>query len=219
MRYKLVIFDFDGTLADSLPWMVTILDQVADKFHVKRVDPNDLEELRGYSARQLFQLYEIPFWKLALMGSYVRRQMGENINQIQLFPGVDRLLERLDERGIPLALVTSNSFENACQVLGPANAARFRYLECGVSLFGKSPKLQKILRKSKVAPGDAICIGDEIRDIEAAKKIKIPFGAVSWGYTRLTALQAHGPEEVFSSVEDMFEKLTADFSHGLNGQN
>lgn len=207
MSYQLVIFDFDGTLADSLPWMVSILDQVADKFHVKRVDPNDLETLRGYSARQLFQLYEIPFWKLALMGSYVRRQMGENIDQIQLFPGVERLLTRLSQQGIPMALVTSNSYENACQVLGPENAALFRYFECGVSIFGKPPKLQKILRKSKVARSEVICIGDEIRDIEAAKKVKIPFGAVSWGYTRLAALQAHGPEEVFASVEEMIEKI------------
>ncbi|NMB89657.1 MAG: HAD hydrolase-like protein, partial [Chloroflexi bacterium] len=62
-------------------------------------------------------------------------------------------------------------------------------------------------RASRIHPGEALCIGDEIRDIEAAHKVKIPFGAVSWGYTNVEALQAHAPFEVFANIEDMLTKI------------
>jgi len=64
-----------------------------------------------------------------------------------------------------------------------------------------------VLRSSGVTAAEAICVGDEIRDLEAARGEGIAFGAVSWGYTNPEALQAHGPEEMFSSVDEILQKL------------
>jgi len=205
--YKLVIFDFDGTLADSFPYVLSIMDQLADEYRFQRVDKSEIETLRSSGAGQLIKRYRVPIWKIARIGNRVRGLMAENIHQIARFDGVDRLLQVLSAQGIQLAILTTNSCENVRRVLGAENAALIRYYECGVSIFGKPAKIRKLLRKSGVSPQEALCIGDEIRDLEAARRVKVTFGAVSWGYTRIEALQAHSPDHVFTSVDQIVEEI------------
>jgi phosphoglycolate phosphatase len=208
MKYKLVIFDFDGTLADSFPWALSVIDSVADKYRVKRLEQEQIEILRSYHPRTLMKMYGIPMWKMPIISRHVHKRMAKEIHAIPLFEGVDRLFDTLASQGTRLAVVSSNAGGNVKAVLGPHIVSMIEYFECGVSLFGKPAKLRKVLKKSGVRPEDAICIGDEIRDIEAAHKVKIPFGAVAWGYSTVEALRALFPAEVFTSMDDMIDKIT-----------
>ncbi|HEV2147835.1 MAG TPA: HAD hydrolase-like protein [Longimicrobiaceae bacterium] len=203
MKYRLVIFDFDGTLADSFPWFVRVVNSVADRYRFRRIEEGEIEVLRGYGARRLMRHLAVPAWKLPLIVRHMRILKSRDVREIPLFPGVNGLLRELAERGVELALVTSNSYENAVRILGPENAARFRYWECGASVFGKRARFRRVLRRSGVPRGEALCIGDEIRDLEAARAEGIPFGAVAWGYTRADALRAHAPAESFETVGDI----------------
>ena len=54
MGYRLAIFDFDGTLADSLPWFEGILDRVADEFAIRKIDPE--ARINGELATNLYDL-------------------------------------------------------------------------------------------------------------------------------------------------------------------
>ncbi len=207
MKYKLVIFDFDGTLADTFPWILSILDQVADKYKFKRIERSEVETFRTYEAGKLIQLHHVPLWKAGRIANYVRAMMSKDIGQIRLFAGMDCVLNSLVEKGATLALVSSNSWENVRQVLGPQNASLIKYYECGVALLGKSPKFRQILRKSGAEPDETICIGDEIRDSQAARQTNLAFGAVAWGYTKLEALVAEAPQEVFTSVSEIVDKI------------
>jgi phosphoglycolate phosphatase len=207
VKYKLVIFDFDGTLADSFPWFISVANTIADKYQFKRIEVHEIETLRGYGARQIVQHLGVPWWKLPLIGRHMRRLTAENIGQIAVFEGVDRLFEQLSQAGVKIALVTSNACANARRVLGPDNAARIAFYECDVSMFGKSARFRRILKQSGVMPHEALCIGDEIRDLEAAAKAGIPFGAVAWGFTQIEALQAHAPAEVFMRMDEIAERI------------
>ncbi|HEX8905169.1 MAG TPA: hypothetical protein VF771_10030, partial [Longimicrobiaceae bacterium] len=102
---------------------------------------------------------------------------------------------------------SSNSAANVRHALGAANAGLIRYYGCGASLFGKRVKLRQVLRESGTPAGAAICIGDEVRDLHAARAEGIAFGAVAWGYTRLEALAALAPEEIFTRVDEIAERL------------
>jgi len=203
MPCKLAIFDFDGTLADTFDWFIAVVNEVADKFRFRRIEPHEVETLRGYEARRIIQHLGVPMWKMPLVAREMRGRMSRDIGGIALFPGVDEMLERLAGRGVALAVVTSNSADNVRRVLGPRNFALIRHLECGAAVLGKRPKLRKVLRAAGVAPGEAICIGDEIRDLHAARAEGIPFGAVTWGFTRGDALRALAPEAVFERMEEI----------------
>ena len=207
MRAKLAIFDFDGTLADSFSWFLSVVNRIADEHRFRRIEENEIETLRGQTARQIVAHLGVPAWKLPRMAHSMRQHMAREIDHITLFPGVDRLLQGLARRGIRIAIVTSNSISNVRRVLGPDSASLIQHYGCGVSLFGKPAKLRAILRDSGLSAAEAIYIGDEIRDWEAARAEGIAFGAVCWGYTKPEALRALGPQEIFASPEEILQKL------------
>jgi phosphoglycolate phosphatase len=207
MKYKLVIFDFDGTLADSLPFFLGAADRLADKYRFKRLSEQDLETVRDYGARRMLQHVGLPAWKVPLVATEFRRMMARDIRQIALFDGVEQALRALAGRGAMLAVVSSNSLENVRTVLGEDLAGAIAHFECGVSLFGKSAKFRKILAQSRCAHSDAIYIGDGIEDREAARRQNIAFGAVSWGYTNIRTLGMEA-QEVFTSIDQIADRLT-----------
>ncbi len=207
VKYRLAIFDFDGTLADSFPWFIRVVNGVADRYRFRRIEEADVDTLRGFSARQMMKHLAVPAWKLPQSMRALRNMKAADVEQIRLFAGVDEMLRSLAERGVELALVTSNSYDNAVRILGPENAARFRYYECGMSMFGKRAGFRRVLRRSGIPRERAICIGDEIRDLEAAHAEGIAFGAVAWGFTHLASLRAHAPAEVFATVDEIAARV------------
>jgi phosphoglycolate phosphatase len=199
MRYKLLIFDFDGTLADTFTWFVANINRAAQKYGFEPITPNNLESLRNTDALTLLRDHGIPGWKVPLIAGYMRKLMAQNIEKIRLFPGMDPVLHQLAKSGIKLALVSSNARGNIVTVLGQS-AMLFSSYECGVGLAGKESKIKKVLRAAGTALSEAILIGDEIRDGRAARKAGVAFGAVTWGYNSAESLRALNPELLFEDV-------------------
>ena len=149
----------------------------------------------------------VPTWKLPLIVTHMRKLKTRDIDTISLFPGASQMMRRLHDAGVKLAIVSSNAPHNVEKVLGQKNTRLIHYMDCGGSVFGKASMLTKVIRQSGVPPQRALCIGDEIRDMEAAKSAGIPFGAVAWGYTKLSALQTHGPKETFTTMDEIPERV------------
>lgn len=207
MKVELAIFDFDGTLADSMDLFLSVSDEVADHFRFPRLDRSELENLRQKNARELLKLHRIPLWKAPLIVNHARRLMARDIQRISLFPGMQAVLHRFAEAGVLLSVVSSNAELTVRQVLGHECAGLIRYYACGAALFGKADKYRRVLRLSGVRPERAISIGDELRDAEAAREAGIPFGAVTWGITGAAALRAYNPAYVFERVEELADRL------------
>lgn len=206
-HYELVLFDFDGTLADTFPWFAGVLNDVADRYRFNRVQGEEAELLRGCEPRVILQRLGIAPWKLLFVARHLRRALARDVHQISLFSGVPELLAGLRSSGSLLAIVSSNSEGNVRAILGPENAGRFTLYACGSSLFGKAAKIRRILARSAVAPDRSILVGDEIRDAQAARACGIAFGAVSWGYNTPEALQLCCPQELFRTPGELLEKL------------
>jgi phosphoglycolate phosphatase len=208
MTVELAIFDFDGTLADSIPWLQGVFDQVAERYGFRKLDRSKVDDLRHFNIRQLLSQHDIPLWKLPLIARHLRLLMRRHIAAIKPVAGIQAALGSLADQGVALGIVTSNSHNNVSQVLGPDTAALFRYWECGASLFGKASKLRKLVRASGHANDVVIYVGDEIRDVDAAREARIAFGAVAWGFTHLQSLVAQGVTETFSDPTELVTKLT-----------
>jgi phosphoglycolate phosphatase len=138
----------------------------------------------------------------------MRRLKAAHVGGIALFPGTDAMLRALKDGGVALALVTSDHEANARAQLGP-HAALFSHFACGASLFGKAAKFRRVLRRAGIEPARAIAIGDEVRDIEAARAAGICCAAVTWGYAAPDALRAHAPDFVFERMEEIATRLRA----------
>ena len=199
-QYNLAIFDFDGTLANSLIWFRKIVNELADKYGFKRIEDDEVDLLRSYDAFQIMKHLSLPAWKLPSIAAHVRKLMSAQIREVPLYDGVDTMLASLAEQGVTLAVVSSNIEGNVRQVLGPELVALVKTFECGVSLFGKASKLRKVLRHTGISAAEAIYIGDEIRDVQAARDVGVASGAVVWGYNYAAALRAMAPTSLFEDV-------------------
>jgi phosphoglycolate phosphatase len=201
-KYKLAIFDLDGTLSDSLPWFRRVVNSIADKHRFKRIEDDDVEMLRGKSSREIIKYLGVSMWRIPIIAKDMRRLKSQSVNTIPLFTGVDVMLQELSRLGVTLAVVSSDAESNARQALGE-NAALISQFACGASLFGKAAKFKVILKRTGIAAANAICIGDEVRDGEAARAAGIDFGAVSWGFAKTEALQKAAPIVMFERVSDI----------------
>jgi phosphoglycolate phosphatase len=202
MTYRLAIFDLDGTLSDSFPWFLTVVNSFADKHGFRRIETQDIEMLRGQSTHEIIRYLAVPYWKLPAIGRDMRRLKSQHMHEIPLFRGVPGMLRDLSARGVRLAMVSSDDEANARAALGE-HACLIRHYACGAALFGKAAKCRRVLKEAGVSAHEAISIGDEVRDAEAARNAGIAFGAVSWGYARVEALRKLGPVAVFDRVGEI----------------
>ncbi|UVO40218.1 HAD-IA family hydrolase [Bradyrhizobium arachidis] len=206
MPFSLAIFDLDGTLVDSFPWFLRTINDVADRFGFRRVRDEDIEGIRHASTREILKQLEVPLWKLPAIARYARRLKAEAAGEISLFAGAEAMLRTLAETGVQLALVTSDSEVNARQKLG-ASAALFQHFDCAASVFGKPAKFRRVIRRAGVTPDNVVSIGDEVRDIEAARAVGIACGAVSWGYAAPAALRALAPDYMFAQMDEIADAV------------
>lgn len=202
LPYRLVVFDFDGTLADSARWMRGVIDEMAVKHHFKRVHDDEIEVLRGQSTRAILAYLGIETWRLPFIARDVRRLSAAAAPSLRLFEGVAELLRSLHGRGVTIAVVTSNAEATVRTVLG-ADASLVSHYACGASLFGKDRKLAALVRNVGVPRSEVLCLGDETRDIEAARAVGLTAAAVTWGYATEAVLRAAAPDHVFHRVAEV----------------
>jgi phosphoglycolate phosphatase len=192
---------------NTLPWMRSVFNELAREYGVREVDMRDYERYRDLHGRALLRELKLPIWKLPQVVSGMRKRMSQHAGQFSLFSGMNDVLEQLADSQMQLAIVSSNSRQNVERVLGPDNVKRIRHFACEVSMFGKAAKLKTVLKASAVGREEAIYIGDEIRDAEAAQKVGIAFGGVGWGQHSEKALRAQKPAHFFASVPEIAASL------------
>jgi phosphoglycolate phosphatase len=202
MRFELFIFDFDGTLADSGPFMSQAFNRAAARFGFRQLSRDEIEAMRGRDSRTVIRELGVPMWRLPQIATYMRRLAQEG-PAAALFPGISAALHALHGAGAKLAVVSSNSEGVVRRALGEGCASLIQIYACNASMFGKAAKFKRVLKRTAVAADQAIAIGDETRDIEAARAASIACGAVAWGYATASVLQAHAPDFFFHTPDDI----------------
>jgi phosphoglycolate phosphatase len=212
-RYELVIFDFDGTLADSAAWMMRAVNPMARRYGFKTVTDEEIEMLRGRSTREVIRYLGVSPWKLPLIARAGKKLMAADAHTIPLFPETAKMLRALHGAGVKIAVVSSNSEQVIRRVLGPELSELISLYACGASLFGKARKFKQVTARG-VSRDKVICIGDETRDIEAARAVGLDCGAVGWGYAKPSILAEHRPTVSFNSMSEIISFMAASEARG-----
>lgn len=212
-RYDLVIFDFDGTLADSLTWFRSAMGDVASKHGLGPMSEERAESLRGLTPKQILSELKIPTWKLPFIAADVRAMAAENVDQIKLYEGIPETLRALHADGVQVAVVSSNGETAVREVLGEELSSLISQFACGAALFGKASIFRKVMKKADVTPERTLSIGDEVRDIEAAREAGCDCAAVCWGFATPEILAAQEPDMLIedrSAVQPLTHLLPLD---------
>jgi phosphoglycolate phosphatase len=202
MPFKLVLWDFDGTLADSLPTAVGIFNRLAPEMGFKPLE--DLAAARGLPMRQLLRQQGISLWRLPRLIRKYQAAAAHEAHQLKLVPGLDTVLANLRSGGVRLGVLSSNREDNIRSCLR-ANAVEqnFSFVIGYPRLFGKSKALKRILRTERMDRFDVLYIGDELRDVEAAKKAGVAAAAVTWGFQTAELLRTGAPDYLVSRVDEL----------------
>ena len=184
-----------------------MLNQVADRYGFRRVGEAEIAMLRGRDNREIVRYLGVPAWKLPLIAAHMRRRVARDAAAIPLFEGTPRVLRALKERGVAAAVVSSNAEPNVRRILGPECAPLVDLYGCGASLFGKAARFRRVLERTGARQEEAICVGDEARDLQAASEAGLASGAATWGYATAELLERQRPTMVFADMDDMLRKL------------
>ncbi|MFB5607034.1 MAG: HAD-IA family hydrolase [Candidatus Nitrosomaritimum yanchengensis] len=203
MQRPVVIFDFDGTIANTLDSIIDIMNNLSEDFRFRKIRDEDKEYLRGKRPREILNHLGISLFKLPFVIRKVRREINSHI--ALLSPSVDLLpaLKLLKKNKCQLGIVTTNIEENVRKFLHANNLDQFDLFYTSKKIFGKDKTISKIIRDMKLEKSNVYFVGDEVRDIEAGKKAGVNTIAVSWGYNTKEALAKENPEFLIDSPDDI----------------
>ena len=145
----------------------------------------------------------ISIFKLPIVVRKIRFEMNKEIVHLKTAVDLRDTLVDLKENGCILGILTTNSRENVTEFLKNNNLELFDFIYSGRAVFGKSRLLKKLMKEKKIPHADPIYIGDEIRDVEAAKKAGIKVIGVTWGYNTKMALLTSHPDHVVEKPEEL----------------
>ena len=216
-KLPLLIFDFDGTLAQTLDTGVEIFNDIAADYGLDPVTLDEVKELRNLHTRALLDHMGISRLLAVKLGAHVKRLLHDRMDEVKVVCGIREAIRELYEAGFPMGILSSNAAENVRVFLVRHGLADcFGFVEAGVSLFGKTRRIRNVLRQQKVPAENAMYVGDETRDMEASRRAGVCALGVCWGANGREAILTEGPEFCVGKPQEMVA-AAKDFAAGNTG--
>lgn len=191
-----LIFDFDGTLSDSLDVAVKIYNRIAPKYKLKEVQPEEVAEFQNQTWADVIKALKIPRRLIPVLAIHIMQQSKMRIAEFKPFEGIKEMLEYLSCSGHRLFIISSNSVENIQIFLQNNQLEHFEKVYSSPKFFGKHHTIKKVIRENRLQKKDTFYIGDEVRDVVASRKSGISVYSVCWGYNTQGALKKVNPEHL-----------------------
>jgi HAD superfamily hydrolase (TIGR01549 family) len=196
------IFDFDGTIANTIPAFISIFKKLGEGYGMS-IEDETLLKLRDRPIKEIFHELNIPLIKLPFIARKSRKEFNKEVAHLKPIKGMKDLLLTLKKQGQTLGIVSSNSKESIKKFLEENDLQIFDFISTNNRVFGKAKSLKKIFKVNEYSKENAVYIGDEIRDIEAARKVGIKMISVTWGVNTRDGLSQYNPDFLVDSPVEL----------------
>jgi phosphoglycolate phosphatase len=202
-----LLFDFDGTIADSFHLGIKIANRLAPKYGLSQFTDDDFKRFRSLPMHKVLKELKIPFYKIPGAIKLALSEYHHLLSELEPCEEVLEMLNSLKDMQIPMALLSSNDTKNLHGFLKRFGIDEFRWVEGTSGILKKANRICQQLKKHGLKPSQVIYVGDEVRDIEAAKKCGIRVIAVTWGFQTTELLCSHNPDYLVDKPAQIVDLL------------
>jgi phosphoglycolate phosphatase len=207
MAKPILIFDFDGTIADSFHFILKLSNELATEFHFRQIRNEDVERMKEMTMWEVIDFLKVPILRIPAILGKARKQLFNDISNIEPVTGLEEMIREFRVRGYFMGILTSNSAENVEKFLRVHHLDMFDFIKASPHAWGKEHCLKDLIKSLHLQQDRIIYVGDEVRDLEAARKAGVKSAAVTWGYNGTNVLKAYKPNFIVHSPKDLVSVL------------
>jgi len=203
-----VVFDFDGTIANSRAVVISAYNQVAEKHRFNPMVEADIPVLSRLSIPERCRKMGVPLYKLPSVMVEVGRSYKNFVDSVVAFDGMLPVLQTLHRHGLTVGIISTNSAENIQRFLARNGMEPVvQRVHCSSNMFGKDKVISRYLKTYGLTPEQVLYVGDEERDVVASRKMKLRVLSVSWGFETLDVLTKAGPDFIAHQPADILQRV------------
>lgn len=203
---KTIVFDFDGTIANSFSSLLGVFEDITDR--QQKLTPTEIDDLRKKTLKEILDYLEVKKWQIPRLIIKAKKAMAIKITDIKPFDGLPQVIKTLHQDGYRLFILSSNSSKIISKFLKANNMDSYFVSVYGdIGLRSKASALKKLMKKEHITKAQCVYIGDEVRDIEASRKISITHVAVGWGFNHPSTLKDQHPTALAMKPRDLLTIL------------
>lgn len=206
MSKPLLIFDFDGTICDSLHAAVAVFNMVAEKFNGGlgiAVTADDIRTSR--SPDILIEELRIPEERKRDAERELRAALTDKMTSLSPFAGMPEVLRHFHGKGLKMGILTSNARNNVDIFLQQYDLQLFDFVEADVDFLCKHERLITMRERGEFGDVPIWLIEDEVRGVEAARRAGINVVSVTWGFHAPEVLQEVNPDHLIDNPQELLQ--------------
>lgn len=207
MNKRYIVFDFDGTIANTVDPAFKLGNTVLKEMGEQQLTATQLGSLRDKSYMEIIKTFKVPIWKVPILLLKLRTKLQDNFEMVEPYPHMKEVLEELSKEGYYMYILTSNDKAFVQHFMDKYDINVFEDVYSEMNIFGKAEALKKFMKIQKIQADDMIYIGDEVRDIEACHKNKTRIISITWGFNTEDILKQHNPDTIITSPKQLLKAI------------
>ena len=205
---KLVAFDYDGVIVDSMSLNRQITNSVCSELvpEARTITQDDIENLNHMSFQEVSKIVGVPDEMIPSCLKLINKRLVEAYSTLSLFDGIPELVQHLADEGHVIAVVTHNTEKAVYSLM-----KKYRIDGCFSMILGaesdgeKGEKLMRLQNEFAISPELTFMIGDSVGDIREAKLANARSIAVEWGFQSIKRLKTCNPDFIVGTPEEIKE--------------
>lgn len=203
MKEPYLLFDFDGTIANSIDILYEIINLMAPEYGMDEISREDFNVLRNMSLPAIMRFIKIPWYRLPGLVSKALKEYKKRIRDLHPYEGIEEMLISLRHHKVGMALLSSNSTANVMRFLDRHRLHYFDWVEGTSGALNKRSRINHQIKKHRLDTSKVIYVGDESRDIVAAQECDLRVISVTWGFHSERLLQRFKPDYIVDSPAEI----------------